>query len=175
MEHRKVTLFNGKTYKVPMHIVRLDSEKVHGWQVRYGKSKLFSDHSNDGSGARASLREASAELARRIAKLPAPTGLPTVAREGKGNDMPLGVSGPISRQRAGGGAVEYYLQVTYPVAGAKSVNRSVYIATENTLSREKYRAALSKAIEIRESGVRRFKLATTKAKRQAAGVSASPA
>ncbi len=174
MEYRQHTIFSGQTFDVPKHVVRLDNKNTHGWQVRYGKWALFSDHSQDGSGAAMALAAASAELARRIKKLPAPHGVRTAAIEGKGHGMPVGVSGPISRQRQGLGPVQYYLQVTYPVSGGKSVNRSVYIATENTLTKEKYHMALAKAIALRDTGVRKFKLATTKAKREQAGASSLP-
>ena len=171
MESRKREIFTGKSFDVPTHIVRLDSKKTHGWQLRYGKWTLFSDHSNDGSGAEAALVAATAELARRIAKLPAPNGIRSEIKEGKANDMPVGISGPVTRRRVGYSALQYYLQVNFPVPGGKPVNRSVYIATENTLTPEKYQAALAKAIGIRETGVRKFKLAATKAKREHAGTS----
>ena len=171
MEYRSRTIFTGQSLDVPKYIVRLDSRKTHGWQLRYGKWKMFSDYSNDGSGAEAALVVATAELARRIAKLPAPTGLRSRARTGKANDMPLGVSGPVARIRDGTRFTQYYLQVNFPIPDGKPANRSVYIATENTLTPEKYQAALTKAIALRDSGVRKFKLATTKAKREQAGAS----
>ena len=171
MEYRSHTIFTGLSLEVPKYIVRLDARKVHGWQLRYGKWKLFSDHSNDGTGAEAALLVATAELARRIAKLPAPTGLRNQSRSGKANDMPLGISGPMALKRAGTSYTQYYLQVSFPVHDGKPANRSVYIATENTLTPEKYQAALTKAVALRESGVRKFKLATTKAKRERAGAS----
>ena len=171
MEYRKRLNFSGQVFEVPSHIVRLDTKKTHGWQLRYGKWTMFSDHSNDGTGADAALVAATAELARRMAKLPAPNGLRAEARSGKANEMPLGISGPISRRRKENTAVQYYLQVTYPVPGGKPANRTVYVATENTLTTEKYHAALAKAEALRETGVREFKLAATKAKRERAGVS----
>ena len=173
MEYRSRTIFTGQSLEVPKYIVRLDSGKTHGWQLRYGKWKLFSDHSKDGSGAEAALLGATAELARRITKLPAPTGLRNQSRSGKVNDMPLGVSGPVARKREGTSFTQYYLQVNFPIPDGKPANRSVYIATENTLTPEKYQAALTKAIALRESGVRKFKLATTKAKRERAGASSA--
>ena len=172
MEYRTRIIFSGQSFEVPKHIVRMDSKRVHGWQLRYGpKWTLFSDYSDDGSGAAAALMAATAELARRINKLPAPHGLRSEAHPDKANGMPLGISGPTSRRRQVHTALEYYLQVTYPVPGGKPVNRSIYIATENTLTRERYQAALKKAIAMRDTGVRKFKLATTKAKREQAGAS----
>ncbi len=171
MEFRQRGIFTGKSFEVPTHIVRIDSKKTHGWQIRYGRWTLFSDHSSDGSGAEAALMAAIAELARRISKLPAPNGIRSASKEGKLNDMPVGISGPLARRRAGNYALQYYLQVTYPVPGGKSANRSVYIATENTLTPEKYQAALAKAAAVRETGVRKFKLAATRSKREQAGQS----
>ena len=171
MQFRAFTLANGKTLEVPTHVVRIDTRNTHGWQLRLGRSAFFSDGSADFSGAEASLLAASAELARRIVRLPAPTGLRTEARDDKLNGMPLGISGPTARQREGTGFTQYYLQVNFPVAGGKPVNRSVYIATDNTFSREKYQQAMAKAIALRTSGVRKFKLATTKLQREQAGAS----
>ena len=171
MEYRQREIFTCQAFDVPTHIVRLDSKKTHGWQLRYGKWRLFSDHSNDGTGAPGALAAATAELAKRITKLPAPTGLRTEVNSGKTSDLPVGVSGPISRRRVGHSALQYYLQVTFPIPDGKPVNRSVYIATENTLTPEKYQAAIAKAISIRDSGVRKFKLAATKSKREQAGFS----
>jgi hypothetical protein len=168
MEFRKRAIFSGQVLDVPKYVVRLDSRRTHGWQLRYGEWKLFSDFSNDGSGAEESLRLATEELARRISKLPAPTRLRTDPMANKTSEMPLGISGPAVRRRKGKNVSEYYLQVTYPIAGAKPANKSVYIATENTLTREKYDAALAKAIAMRETAVRKFKLATTKAQREKA-------
>ena len=171
MEYRQKTIFSGQTFEVPKHIVRLDAKGTHGWQLRYGKWQLFSDASADGSGAQAALAAASAELARRISKLPAPTGLRTEVLQNKTSDLPVGISGPITRRRGDDSFEQYYLQVTYPVPGGKPVNRSVYIATENTLTHEKYANAIAKAVALRESGVRKFKLATTKSKRAEAQTS----
>ncbi len=171
MEYRTHVIFSGHSFEVPKNIVRLDSNSTHGWQLRYGEWTLYSDHTDDGSGAAAALKAATAELARRINKLPAPTGLKKVAMAGKANGMPLGVSGPIVRRRDGLRSAQFYLQVNFPVFSAKPANRSVYIATENTLTPEKYQAALNKAMALRETGVRKFKLATTKAKREQVGAS----
>ena len=171
MQYRTHKIFSGESFDVPKHIVRLDSHNTHGWQLRYGKWTLYSDHSNDGSGAAKALKIASAELARRIAKLPAPSGIRSEVLPGKANGLPLGISGPVVRRRGRLQAAQFYLQVCYPVAGGKPANRSIYIATENTLTPEKYHAALRKAVAARETGVRKFKLATTKAKRAQVGES----
>ena len=168
MELRPNTIFTGTIFQVPTHIVRLDEKNTHGWQLRYGRWKLYSDHSNDGTGAPASLKAASEELAKRIAKLPAPTGIRTEPAARKSNEMPVGVSGPREVRRKKTKVKQYYLQVTYPVSGGSPANRQIYIATENTYSEEKLAAALEKAIAMREAHVRKFKLANTKRKRELA-------
>ena len=101
MKTRVVRIFTGATFRVPEHIQRIDSKHTHGWQLRYGKSKMFSDHSNDGSKARAALKLATAELIKRIAKLPAPSGLRRDIASNKGSQLPVGISGPIVRTRPG--------------------------------------------------------------------------
>ena len=167
MQTRRHTIFSGRTFTVPTYIVRLDSTRSHGWQLRLGRWKMYSDHSNDGSGAARALKEAKEELALRLARLPAKTGLRTEVSAAKGNDLPLGLSGPHARTRADKAGTQYYVQVTYPVFGGKNVNRSIYVATENTLNKEKWERALERAMRLRASGVRAFKIAATKAQREA--------
>lgn len=166
MKTRKHTIFTGKTFTVPTYIVRLDGARSHGWQLRLGPWKMFSDRSNDGSGAARALQEAKAELLKRLAKMPARTGLRTDVSPRKSNGLPLGISGPHARTRTDKAGIQYYVQVTYPVFNGKNVNRSVYVATENTFTEEKWEAALAKAVELREKGVRAFKLASGKARRE---------
>ena len=55
MKTRDVVIFSGKRFKVPQCIQRIDHRYTHGWQVRYGGTKMFSDGSNDGSEALAPL------------------------------------------------------------------------------------------------------------------------
>mgnify|MGYP001004437387 CR=1 FL=1 len=55
MNVRVVEIFNGDRFHVPRCIQRIDHRATHGWQLRYGGTKLFSDHTPDGSGAEASL------------------------------------------------------------------------------------------------------------------------
>ena len=66
LKFRKVTIFNGKVFKVPQCVQRIDVRSTHGWQLRYGGTKFFNDGSPDGSGAKASLAAATAELVKRI-------------------------------------------------------------------------------------------------------------
>lgn len=164
MERRIVEIFTGKVFKVPSHIVRLDHEATHGWQVRYGKPwKMFSDHTNDGSGARRSLAEAIDELAKRVKRLPAPTGLRTAVSVNKTSGLPVGISGPKLRQREGKGTAYCEFQVTFPVVGSKSKNTHVYIGTQNTVTKEKVEAALAKAIALRNKHVKKYQQASNQA------------
>lgn len=155
-----VTIF-GDTFDVPTHIQRIDisRSRTHGWQVRLGLWQYFSDNSPDGSGSARAFDEAVSELKRRMKTAEAPTGLRSEVNKNKSSDLPVGISGPTSRTRAGRASIQYYFQVTYPVAGDKPNNRSVYIATENTMTQEKYDSALAKAISIRDAGVRKMKSA----------------
>jgi hypothetical protein len=129
---------------------------------------MFSDHSNDGSKARASLKLATAELLKRIAKLPAPSGLRRDIASNKGSNLPVGISGPIVRTRPGRNTRDASFGVTLPRFGMKPTTRSVYIATENTYTLARYKAALAKAIELRKQAERAYQLAATKAKRASA-------
>ena len=165
MKYRKVEIFNGKTFRVPENVQRLDNGATHGWQLRYGRSKLFSDHTDDGKGAKAALALAEAELLRRIDKLPAPTRLRRDVAANKSSDMPVGVSGPIARLRAGRNTTEYSFGVTIPRFGNKPTNRSVYIGTETTYTDERVESALAKAIELRNKAIRNYQSAMTRAKR----------
>lgn len=165
MKYRKTKIFNGSVFEVPEHIQRLDDGAMHGWQLRYGEWKLFSDHSNDGSGARTSLAKAIKELKRRIKSLPAPTGLRQETHSNKNSKLPVGISGPIERLRKGRNVIQYYFGVTIPRFGDTPTNSSVYIGTENTMTKEKREAALSKAIAKRREAERIYEAEKTKAKR----------
>ena len=129
---------------------------------------MFSDHSNDGSKARASLKLATAELIKRIARLPAPSGLRRDIASNKGSNLPVGISGPIVRTRPGRNTRDASFGVTLPRFGLKPTTRSVYIATENTYTVARYKAALAKAIDLRRAAERAYQTAATKAKRESA-------
>jgi hypothetical protein len=166
MKYRKVEIFTGKTFRVPEHIQRIDHESTHGWQLRYGKrTKMFSDFTADGKGARAALALAEAELLKRIDALPAPSRLRRDVSANKSSDLPVGVSGPIARQRSGRNFAEYSFGVTIPRFGGKPTNRSVYIGTESTYSEERVATALAKAIELRLKAQRAYQKAATIDKR----------
>lgn len=165
MKFRDVVIFSGKKFKVPQGIQRIDTRATHGWQVRYGGTKLFSDHTSDGSGAKASLELATKELLRRIAELPAPSALQRQPSSNKTSQLPAGISGPIVRLRAGSKVRSCSFSVLLPRFGERPRCSSVYIGTENTYTVERYQAALTKAIEMRQEAERAYELATTKAKR----------
>jgi hypothetical protein len=129
---------------------------------------MFSDHSNDGSKARAALKLATEELVKRIAKLPAPSGLRRDIASNKGSNLPVGISGPIVRTRPGRNTRDASFGVTLPRFGMKPTTRSVYIATENTYTLARYKAALAKAVELRKAAERAYQAAATKAKREGA-------
>lgn len=168
MKFRDVVIFSGKRFKVPQGIQRIDTRATHGWQVRYGGTKLFSDHTNDGSGAKASLERAKQELAWRIARLPAPTLLQKRPSDNKTSGLPVGISGPIVRTRAGARVRSCSLSVLLPRWGQPPRCSSVYIGTENTYTVERYQAALDKAVALRQAAEQAYELAATKAKRAAA-------
>lgn len=59
MKSRFATIFTGAAFEVPAGIQRIDFHYTHGWQLRYGQAtKMFSDFSNNGSGARIALEKA---------------------------------------------------------------------------------------------------------------------
>ncbi len=165
MKVRDVVIFNGSKFAVPQGIQRIDSRATHGWQLRYGGTKLFSDHSPDGSGAPAALQAATAELLKRIAKLPAPTPLQHGPSENKTSELPVGIFGPVVRQRNGSKVRYASLSVLVPRFGDRPRRRSVYIGSENTYTTERYNAALAKAVEMRTKAENAYRRAATKAKR----------
>ncbi len=169
MRNRTVIIYTGMRIRVPEHIQRIDTHSTHGWQMRYGQPSLFfSDGHGPGNGPRASLRRAMAALRERIAELPAPTGLQRDISPNKQNDLPVGISGPILRQRPGRSVPECHFSVNLPRFGAKPLRRSVYIANQNTYTVERYQRALETAIELRRAAETAYQEAATEAKRRAA-------
>jgi len=162
---REVEIFNGDRYRVPQCIQRIDHRATHGWQLRYGGTRLFSDHSNDGSGAEAALALATRELIRRIGTLDAPTTLQRAPSANKSSSLPPGISGPIVRGRAGGRARDCSLAVLLPRFGEPALRRSVYVATETTFTQAKLRAAVKKAMAMRDEAVEAYRRAATRARR----------
>jgi len=165
MKTREVIIFTGERYVVPQCIQRIDHQSTHGWQLRYGGTKLFSDHSQDGSGAAKALVLATKALLTRIAKLPAPSKLQKVPSTNKASDLPVGISGPVVRQRAGSRVRDCSFAVSLPHFGSMPRGRSVYIGTENTYTIEKYQAALAKAVLLRDEAEAAYQRAATRARR----------
>jgi hypothetical protein len=162
---REVIIFTGERFEVPQCIQRIDSHTTHGWQVRYVGTKLFSDGSQDGTGAGASLQRATKELLSRIAKLPAPNKLQRKPSANKTSDLPPGVFGPVIRERHRTRLRDCCFSVLVPRFGGTPIRRTVYISTENTFTTERYNQALAKAIEIRQRAERVYQREATKAKR----------
>jgi hypothetical protein len=165
MKTRDVVIFTGKRFKVPQGIQRIDHRATHGWQLRYGGTKLFSDGSADGSRAAASLKLATEELFKRIAKLPAPSKLQRTPNENKTTDLPVGISGPIVRLRPGAKVRECNLSVSLPRFGSTPRRSTIYIGNENTYTVERYKDALARAVELRQEAEEAYQRAATKAKR----------
>lgn len=153
MKYRDVVIFNGMEFQVPRNIQRIDTRDTHGWQVRYGGTKLFSDHSNDGSGAQRALERATRELARRIAHLPPQLPLGTERRARKNSELPVGISGPIVRRNPDGSVMSYSFSVLLPRFGQRARGASVYIGANSTFTTERYRIALAKAVAMRHEAV----------------------
>jgi len=165
MKFREVVIFSGQVFQVPQCVQRIDHRATHGWQLRYGGTKLYSDHTNDGSGAAASLELATKELLKRIATLPAPTRLQRGPSQNKTSDLPVGISGPVVRVRRGGKVRDCSLAVLIPRFGNSPLRRTIYIGTENTYTTQRFNAALARAIEMRAEAEQAYHLAETRARR----------
>ena len=165
MKTRTVTIYTGDRICVPMHIQRIDTGSTHGWQVRYHEWTLFSDGRGAGNGPLPALKRAINELHRRINCMPAPTGLWRDISPNKQNDLPLGISGPILRQRPGLSVPEYNFSVSLLRFGGKAQHRSVYIANQNTFTPERYTRALTRAIVLRKQAEVAYQYAATRDKR----------
>lgn len=165
MKTRPVVIFSGQQFEVPQGIQRIDHRATHGWQLRYGGTRLFSDHTPDGSGAARALSLAIRELLRRIAALPAPTVLQSAPSVHKASGLPPGISGPVVRLRRGGHTRDCSLAVLIPRFGDKPLRRNVYIGTENTYTPARFEAALARAVAMRQQAEEAYRRAATRAKR----------
>jgi hypothetical protein len=165
MKTREVVIFSGEQFSVPQGIQRIDHRATHGWQLRYAGTKLYSDHTTDGSGAAKSLALATKELLKRIAAMPAPSRLQSAPNNGKSSDLPVGISGPVVRLRKNAKVRDCSLAVLIPRFGKTPQRRSIYIGTENTYTPERYQAALQRAIEMRTAAEEAYRTAATKSKR----------
>jgi hypothetical protein len=166
MKTRRVTIFSGQMFDVPQSIQRIDHRATHGWQLRYGGTKLFSDGPPaDGTGAAEALQKATRELLRRINTLQAPSLLQRAPSAGKSSNLPVGISGPIVRQRRGSALRDCSLAVLLPRFGDKPLRRSIYIGTENTYTPERFQEALDKAVALRAEAVEVYERAATRERR----------
>jgi hypothetical protein len=169
MKTRHVTIFSGHEFEVPQSIQRIDHRATHGWQLRYGGTKLFSDGlPADGSRAAESLARATKELLRRINTLPAPSLLQRSPSSNKTSGLPVGISGPIVRLRRGSTLRDCSLAVLIPRYGDKPLRRSVYIGTENTYTVERFHEALERAVAMRAEAVEAYEKAATRDRRAGA-------
>jgi hypothetical protein len=162
MKTRKAIIYTGKTFKVPQCIQRIDHRATHGWQLRYGGTKMFSDGQ---AGPADALKRATQELLERIAKLPAPSLLQTLPNKTKTSDLPVGISGPIVRTRRGSESRQCSFCVSLPQFGAKMKGTSVYIGCESNYNMQRYERALAKAIKLRKRAEQIYKADATRAKR----------
>jgi len=164
MRTREVTLASGERFSVPQGVQRLDSNSTRGWQVRYQGTKYFADGT---VGPAKSLDRAIKELLRRVATLPAPVPLKTTPSPHKTSNLPVGISGPIvltkpdARQMA-------VLSVVVPRFGRPNQITEIHIGTPSTYTKARYRAALAKAIALRQESTSQYALEATRAKRKAA-------
>lgn len=165
MKTRTVKLSPREIFTVPQGIQRLDSNSTCGWQVRYHGTKYFPDGQ---IGPGKALQLATKELLRRIAELPAPTGLRTTANPDKASGLPVGISGPLVVSRPGSEAMSAILSIAVPQFGKLNLTRKVHIGTPNTYTKTRYKEALAKAIEIRDEGIAKYEAAATAAKRREA-------
>jgi len=168
MKVREVLIPSGEKFVVPQGIQRIDTKSTHGWQVRYQGTKMFSDHTQDVSGAKRAFAKATRELLARIATLPAPVALQRSPSEGKTSGLPPGISGPIIRTRTGTNVRTANLSVLLPQFGKPPKCATVYIGNENTYTPQRYKQALAKAIELRKSAQEKYEVSATRAKRRAA-------
>jgi hypothetical protein len=167
MKVREIIIFSGEQFTVPQCIQRIDSKATHGWQVRYHGTKMFSDHTPDGSGASQALAKATRELLNRIAALPAPVSLQKSPSANKTSNLPSGISGPILRKRKRSNVRTASLSVLLPQHGEPPKCKSIYIGSEGTYTLARFKQAVARAVELRAVAEEEYELAATRAKRKA--------
>ena len=166
MKFRDIVIFNGAQFKVPQGVQRIDTRNTHGWQVRCQGTKMFSDHTPDGSGAQQSLALATRELLKRITAFPAPVLKRRTPGATKGNHLPSGISGPIVRARVNSQVRTASLSVSLPQHGQRTKCTSVYIGSEGTYTLARFKLALARAVELRARAAVTYELAAARAKRR---------
>lgn len=163
MNFRTISLSGRKAMQVPQGIQRIDSKSTHGWQVRCAGTKFFSD--GPAANPRDSLLRASKELLTRLATAPANVPLRQRVSPKKNSALPVGIFGPIVRNRPGRAAVAE-LSVLLPQFGSSPKIKNIYIGSENTYSIDKYQAALAKSLELRAQATEQYERDAAKAQRQ---------
>lgn len=158
---REITLHDGERWLVPQGIQRIDTGSTHGWQVRYGGTRLHSDLA--AGGRLEALRHALDDLFARMTTLDAPVTLQGGPSRGKLSGLPAGVSGPIVRQRQVGGAVvrSASLSVLLPRFRASPVSTTIYIGSEHTYTIDRFEAALARAVALREEALAAYRQEAT--------------
>ena len=81
---------------------------------------------------------------------------------------PAGISGPIVRERLGRGTRSASLSVLLPRFGQTAQVKSLYIGSESTYTLKRFRAALARAIALRQEALEAYELEATRARRRAA-------
>jgi hypothetical protein len=180
MKTREVKIFSGHKFKVPACIQRIDTGYTHGWQLRFQGTKMFSDHTNDGSGAAISLEKATLELVRRMQGGESASSLQSAPSSNKSTKLPVGISGPIWGERPGRSVREARLGVLLPRFGAAPQRMTIYVGSQNTYSEERFKKALKVATELRAKAETAYRLAEAKqrktdAKDMKAWIAANPA
>jgi hypothetical protein len=136
---------------VPQHIVRIDSEHTHGWQVRYrNATKFFADLKL--GGVEESLAAARKHLAAiYIGPVTRLLGQPSKRRSKYGVGISFG-----ARKRLDRGWTEYKFNVLIPRFGGKPKVRSIYIGTSRDYTQERLLEALQRARRARRAGERAY-------------------
>lgn len=164
MNYRLTHLPDGTRFEVPQGVQRIDSNSTHGWQVRCQGTKFFSD--GPAADARASLVKAAEELLHRLRDADAEQALRQTVSPRKGSELPVGLSGPIVRDRPGR-ARTAELSVVLPQFGRRPRIKSIYIASENTYSLDKFRIAVARGQALREEAAQAYQQDAEKARKRA--------
>ncbi len=175
MKFREAVIFSGERFRVPQCIQRIDTRSTHGWQVRYHGTKMFSDQSQDGSGAQAALGRAIEELKARIARHPAPTTLQSGPSQGKTTDLPSGISGPVFRLRAKSQVRVAEFSLCLPRFGRPPHRRTVHIGPADTYTTQRFGEMLAKCIALRQQAEAEYLRCATAERRKSAAALDSPA
>jgi hypothetical protein len=157
---RQVKIKNHGTFAVPPHIQRIEKfEPGHigtrGWQVRYRKPwKLFSDYAHGRNGPDESLKDA-IDYLRRIYKGPTPVVFKQRMRTAR-SSLPVGLSEVIIK-RKDRKVREIRIQVSIPNGvNARHTTKRIYVGTENTITRKRYREAVRRAVALRKQCYQKY-------------------